>query len=518
MTSTGYKYDNLNQKDDEEESLSPSSTKSVAPAIVDNGFLGYKVLYSLTRDAWILIVTKAIRLFSYGFLGVMLVIYLGTLSFPKDKIGLLLTLTLFGDAGLSMLLTTHADRWGRKKTLILGSLVAILTSFIFATQKNFFVLLISAVIGVISPSGNEIGPFMSIEISAISEVTRNEQRTAIMAWYNLFGSFSCAFGAFFCGFLLHFFQFSSMFHYLSLKDSCKYVLFVYGVIQISQLILFQFLSSDIEAHQVEPVSPLEIQKKQPDNKEKLKSKEPPSSACLGLHKSKWIVFQLSCLFMLDSFGGSFVLQSILSSWFYDTYATSPAKLGTILFYCNLIAGISSLFAVQIASCIGLIQTMVFTHLPSNVFLILVPLMPTELTAMFMICARFSISQMDVPTRNAYVQGVVDPDERSAANGVTNVVRSIGAAIGPYLCGLLMANPSYRNYPFYVAGGLKIVYDLLLLLNFYNLDSTSDVHKRIKNGDSSTNSGKAAAVLNQQGNLGSGECPVDEEGVELIEKK
>ena len=170
-----------------------------------------------------------------------------------------------------------------------------------------------------------------------------------------------------------------------------------------------------------------------------------------------------------------------SIFLFRRYNTSYATLGTIVFICNIVAGVSALFAARLADNIGLILTMVVTHVPSNVLLILVPLMPTETLAIAMLCARFSISQMDSPTRNAYVQGVVDPDERSAANGVTNVVRSVGASSGPYLAGLLYANPRLMNYPWIIAGLLKILYDFLLLYNMYSVrpDVEIDEAKKVE---------------------------------------
>ena len=170
-------------------------------------------------------------------------------------------------------------------------------------------------------------------------------------------------------------------------------------------------------------------------------------------------------FIPNSCGTIFLLLLYITS---SRYNTSYATLGTIVFICNIVAGVSALFAARLADNIGLILTMVVTHVPSNVLLILVPLMPTETLAIVMLCARFCISQMDSPTRNAYVQGVVDPDERSAANGVTNVVRSIGASSGPYLAGLLYSNPRLMNYPWIIAGLLKILYDFLLLYNMYSV--------------------------------------------------
>lgn len=473
----------------------------------DNGWLGWKLLMQLSSDAWWLLWSKAIRLCSYGFLAVMLVIYLQTLHFSDHNIGLLFTLTLLGDALISIVLTSHADRWGRRWTLLLGSLLAILTSCIFATQSSFPVLLIAGIFGVISPSGSEMGPFMAIELSALAEVTTTADRTTLMAWYNLFGAIFSAFGAMICGIMISILQSKYAYNW---HDSCVWIFYVYAGIQCIQMFCFSQLSPAIEVQDYEKHYTIKNQK------------TVQQGGFLGLHKSTNIVMELSVLFMLDSFAGSFVLQSIISAWFHDTYNTPSTLLGTIVFNCNLAAGISSLFAAEIARKIGLVLTMVVTHLPSNVLLILVPIMPTETTAIVMLSLRYCISQMDVPTRNAYVQGVVDADERSAANGITNVVRSIGAATGPYLCGLLLANPSYRNYPFYIAGGLKIVYDLLLLWKFADLKSSSDVHER---GGQSTSSNTivstSSSVSYQQGGDSRLHQPHhlidEEEQVELLPK-
>lgn len=456
------------------------------------GFCGSHVLSTLTGDAWLLIMSKSVRMFSYGFLAVMLVIFMQENGFTGDQIGSLLTLTLLGDAVISIFLASHADRWGRRSTLLIGSLFAISTSFIFATQSNYYLLLITGIIGVISPSGSEIGPFMAIELSALAQVTSDHDRTSLMAWYNLFGSFASASGALTCGAILDVLQSPSYGSY-SLLAACRSVMILYGLVQTLQALFFTQLSSAIEV----PVTTAAMNK--PAN----------LPSFMGLHKSRTIVIQLSLLFMLDSFAGSFVLQSIISAWFYNTYRTPSTALGSVVFYCNIVAGISALFAVEIANRIGLMMTMVVTHMPSNVLLMLVPIMPTQLSSMIMLGARYSISQMDVPTRNAYVQSVVDADERSAANGVTNVVRSIGASTGPYLAGLLMER-GYMNYPFYIAGGLKIVYDLLLLFNF----ALSKTNQK-KEGSSAIAAKDNDSNTDNRYNVEEAEAVVDEEKIELI---
>jgi MFS family permease len=186
---------------------------------------------------------------------------------------------------------------------------------------------------------------------------------------------------------------------------------------------------------------------------------------LGLHRSKGVVTRLSALFSLDAFAGGFVIQSVVAYWFHVRFGVQPAMLGGIFFGANILAAVSALAAAKLAERIGLINTMVFTHLPSNVLLIAVPLMPNMHLAIAMLLLRFSVSQMDVPTRQSYVMAVVEADERSAAAGVTGIARSVGAAISPGLATLLLASPALMAGPFFVAGGVKIVYDLLLYRSF-----------------------------------------------------
>ena len=186
---------------------------------------------------------------------------------------------------------------------------------------------------------------------------------------------------------------------------------------------------------------------------------------LGLQRSQGIVLKLSALFALDSFGGAFVVQSMMAYWFYLRYGVEPAVLGSIFFAANLLAGISALSAAAVAAKIGLINTMVFTHIPSNILLMLVPLMPNLPLAITMLLLRFSISQMDVPTRQSYTMAVVDPAERSAAAGVTAIARTLGAALAPSLTGLLIGMPAWINAPFFIAGILKIIYDVTLYRMF-----------------------------------------------------
>lgn len=390
-------------------------------------------------DIPLLFSTRIIRLFCYGFLSVVLALYLAETGLSETQIGLLFTLTLLGDAGISLWLTTSADRFGRKRILLLGALLMAGAGVGFVVTRNFIFLMISAIIGVISPGGNEIGPFLSVEQASLTQLISNEKRTQFFAWYNLVGSFATATGALAGGWLAQALQNNGW----SSLESYRVVLIGYAFGGFLLLSLFLNLSSSIEVVT------------QPDSVKRV----------LGLHRSRNVVFKLSALFALDAFAGGLIVQSMFAYWFFVSFGVNVGTLGSIFFGANILAGISALLAVRIANKFGLINTMVFTHIPSNILLILLPLMPTLPLAIGLLLLRFSISQMDVPTRQSYTMAVVAPDERSAASGVTAIARSVGASVSPLLTGFFFSIPALLSFPFFFAGGLKIIYDLLLFREF-----------------------------------------------------
>lgn len=396
-------------------------------------------MFNADRNIVLLFTTRTLRLFGYGFLSVVLALYLIKSGFDDFLMGLLFSLTLVGDAGISLFLTTTADRFGRKKTLIIGAALMMVAGVVFVLTSNPLILILAAIIGVISPSGNEIGPFLPVEQAMLSQLVTKEQRTGLFAWYGLIGSLATAFGALAGGSLATFLQGRG----ISQLDSYRVILLGYAIIGGMLALVFTGLSTACE------VTP--------------SAAAPAQQSRIGLHKSRGVVFKLSMLFSLDAFAGGFVLQSFMAYWFHVRFGADEAMLGSIFFGANLLAGFSALLAVPLAKKIGLIRTMVFTHLPSNILLILVPLMPTFAFAITMLLLRFSISQMDVPTRQAYTMAVVDPDERSAAAGITGIARSIGASLSPAVAGALLS--VFLGAPFIIAGGLKIVYDLILYRSF-----------------------------------------------------
>jgi MFS family permease len=403
------------------------------------------VLRQLTRDGWLLFGTRCARLFGYGLFSVVLVLYLHAVGLNEEQIGILLTLTLLGDMAISLWLTTTADRLGRRRMLLAGALLMIFAGAVFAVSGDFWLLLLAATIGVISPSGNEVGPFLSIEQAALAQTLPGEQRTEVFAWYNLVGSVATAAGAL-CGGEITQLMLDAGY---SGPDAYRPLAVVYAAIGVLLALAFTCVSAVVEV---------------PDTVS-LPGDEPPPAGRFGLHRSGPVVLKLSNLFALDAFGGGFVIPTMMAYWFHLRFGLDPGALGKIFFGANLLAGLSSLAAASLARRIGLVNTMVFTHLPSNILLILVPLMPTAWLAILVLLLRFAISQMDVPTRQSYTMAVVSPDERSAAAGVTGVARSIGASISPFLASMLVKSGPLMSLPFFLAGGIKIVYDVLLYRSF-----------------------------------------------------
>ncbi len=348
---------------------------------------------NLKYDKGLLFLARFTRLFAYGALSVVLVFYLTGIGLTESRVGMLLTLTLLGDTIISLILTTQADRIGRRRMLIVGSSLMAGAGLAFALTSNFLFLVVAGTIGVISPSGNEVGPFLSIEQAALAHVVSASNRTTAFAWYTLTGSFATAIGSL-CGGIVP-----------SLVDSSgtvpirgyRSVVIAYAVLGIVLALVFAQLSSATEVGQSEDrPSGLAVKK-----------------TLLGIGHSR----------------------------------------------------VSALLASRLASRIGLVRTMVFTHLPSNILLILLPLMPSLRLAIGVLLLRFSISQMDVPTRQSYTMAVVRPEERAAAAGITGVARTIGASIPPMFVGIMFARPNWINAPFFIAGTLKIAYDLLLYRQF-----------------------------------------------------
>lgn len=393
----------------------------------------------LSRDGNLLFGSRTLRLFAYGLLAVVLALHLAAVGMSDRQIGVLLTLTLIGDALVSLLVSRVADRVGRRRMLLVGAGLMVLVGVVFALTSQPLVLTMIAFIGTLSPTGNEAGPFLAIEQAALAQITNSRQRTRVFAWYNLVGSFATALGALVGGSTAELLQ-----HWGSSAVHSYRVLFgLYAVVGCGLGCVFLLLSSRVEVETAPRVR---------------------STGLTGLPQSYAIVRNLSLLFMFDSFAGGLVVQSLLAYWFHLRFGADATTLGQLFFGVHIVAGLSALVAARIAARFGLINTMVFTHIPANIFLLLTPLMPTLHLAMAMCVLRYCVAQMDVPARHSYLMSVTPPDERSAAAGVTTVARTAGSALAPSITGALLS-ASFLNAPFFLAGSMKIVYDVTLYFCF-----------------------------------------------------
>lgn len=392
-----------------------------------------------SASVWLLFATRVVRMFAYGILGVILVLYLAAAGLGEARIGLLLTMTFLGDAAISLWLSTHADHWGRRRVLVVGAALMAAGGMVMALTGDFTLLVLGATIGVISPTGGEVGPFLAVEQACLAQLTDARDRTRVFAWYNVVGYAATALGALGCGLAAGALQHAGW----TPLASYRALLGVYGALGVVIGGLNWGLGPDVEVDAAPAMG----------------------NRFLGLGESRGTVFRLSALFALDSFGGGFIVQSFLAYWFHLRFGVSEAALGGIFFGANLLSGLSALAAVPLARRIGLVNTMVWTHLPSNVLLMAVPLMPSFGWAVGVLLVRHMISQMDVPTRQSYVNAVVPAAERSAANGVTGTARQLGTALAPMCAGPLLATAALTSVPFFIAGGLKIIYDLALWRSF-----------------------------------------------------
>jgi MFS family permease len=384
-----------------------------------------------TADAAVLLETRGVRAFGDGFVSVLLGPHLKLLGFSNTEIGLITTATLVGSAALTLLVGFVAFRIGRRALLLRASVLMIATGIGFAFVRDLFPLLVVAFVGTMNPSSGDVSVFLPTEQALLPQTIRPVHRTALFARYSLVGSLIAALGSLCAGLP----GVVSAHSAVPLRHAIDGMFVLYAMLGLVALLVYRELSGEIE----------------------------PAGAALSapLGPAKGIVYKLAAVFSLDSFGGGFVVQSLLALWLYQRFGLSAATTGAIFFWSGVLSALSSLVAVRIARRIGLLNTAVFTHLPANLLLILTPFMPTLELAVLLLLLRSALSQMDVSVRTSYVMAVVSPRERPAAASVTAVPRSLAAAVGPVLSGWLLSL-SVFGWPLVVGGVLKGVYDLLLL--------------------------------------------------------
>lgn len=393
----------------------------------------------LQPDGKKLLVTRGLRTFGYGYLAVALGLYLQQLGLSSFQVGVVLTAAVAGSALMNILWSLVADRFGRRRAIATMAALMVAGGLVFALGDRLWLLILGAFTGTISASSAEVGPFVTVEQAILPQTAPDERRTWLFSIYDTVGSLAGAAGALFTGAVALFARFG-----LTGAGSYRPLFVIYAGIGLLNLVFFLSLSERVESARV-------------DRQRRL----------TGLHRSTGLVAKLSALFGLDALAGGLVLQSIVAYWFHLRWGLSPATLGVLFFWAGLLSGASLLAAGWMAQRFGLLNTMVFSHLPSNMLLILVPLAPAAWLAILLFLARMSVSQMDVPTRRSYTMAVVAPDERTAAAGITNVARTVASAFSPLVSGAAIGIGAL-GLPFFIAGGLKVIYDGLVYATFRNV--------------------------------------------------
>jgi len=389
------------------------------------------------------IAAKALRGFGDGFVSLLLPIYLLNLGLSPFQVGLIATTTLLGSGILTLLIGIHASRYDHRPLLLAASALMTLTGLGIASLDSFWPLMLLALVGTLNPSGGDVSVFMPVEQAMLASNVEGPRRTAVFARYSLTGTLFAAFGSLAAAVP----GLAAPALGIATQTAIQAMFILYALLALAMAGLYRGLPSRPAAEAAEPKS--------------------------ALGPSKKRVYVLAALFSLDAFGGGFVVQSLIALWLYQRFGLSIEFAGSIFFWAGLLTAFSYLVAARIASRIGLVKTMVYTHLPSSLCLIAIPFCSDLAYAVALLLIRSALSQMDVPTRSSYVMAIVSPQERAAAASVTSVPRSLAAAASPALAGYLLGISSF-GWPLIVGGALKIVYDVLLLAMFSRVRPAEEI--------------------------------------------
>jgi MFS family permease len=384
---------------------------------------------SATRDASLLLASRGLRAFGDGVVSIVLPAYLLALGCDAGQIGILITMTLLGSAASTLLIGFLASRHPRKSLMLALSLLMVATGIAFASVGAYWPLVIVAFLGTVNPSGGDVSPILPLEQAALTETVVDKERTALFARYSLVGTLAGTVGVLSAGIV------DVLDDRMAVLRAMQFVFLGYAALGGAVLLIYRSLSSGLDHADTRKNAPL--------------------------GPSRGIVVKLAALFSLDSFGSGFFVQSLLAVWLLERFQLSVATTAQIFFAMGVLSALSYLAAVPLARRIGLINTMVFTHLPANLCLMAVPFAPNLTVAILLLMGRGLLSQMDVPTRTSYVMAVVTPAERAAAASFTAVPRSLASALSPGLAGWMMTLSPF-GWPLVIGGGLKVVYDLALL--------------------------------------------------------
>jgi MFS family permease len=426
------------------------------------GAEGGRFLSWMSRDGKLVLATYGLRSFAYGFVSVILAIYLGVAGFDSFQVGLVITLVLVSGAASNILASLYADRLGRRRFLFIASILMAVSGLIYALSSNRTLLILGALSGTMSPSGGDVGSFLSLEQAMLPQSGTSARRNSIYAIYNTFGQLSQSGGTAFSAMPV---VFRSAFH-LSLVRSYEPMFAIYSVVAFVMAALYLTISTRMELRNVPGA---------------LKAVSKLS------HESKMVITKFAAILGVDAFAGGFVIQAFFSYWFYTKFSAPLQYLALIFFVAGLFSSISLYLAGKLADRFGAINTMVFSHLPADFLLIAIPFVPTFPLAMSLYVARSLITTMDVPARQAYTMSVVNPEERTAASGITNVARSSSRSLSPSIEGYFFQFVSL-TIPFLISGLIYTASDIVLYFTFRRVKEKKEEEQEAQKGSNETPGG------------------------------
>ncbi|KAK4184021.1 putative MFS transporter [Podospora australis] len=422
---------------------------------------GLRSVWRTGPDAWLIILSRSCRMFAYGASSLILALFFAELQFSDYQIGLFMSLTLAGDVILGLFLTLIADTFGRRRTLFAGSLLMIMSGATFALCENYWLLLGAAVVGVISATGGDFGPFRAIEESTVSELTTPETRADVLVWYVMTASLGSAVGTAFSGRIIEELKARDGWTLLDAYHGCFWL---YAVMGAANMVFNVMMSDKCELKKVE-VPPAEEQEPLLENGQKPKEKK--SWVAQISRETLSIVSVLWFLLMVDSLADGMVSMSLTTYYMDKKFHVPKSTLGDMLSASYILSACSTIFSGPLARYIGLVNTMVFTHIPSSTAVLLFPLPKTVSLTFALLLLRVGLNNMDQAPRAALIAAVVKPEERTAVMGITGILRTLASMTGPSITGILAG--SDRFWVAYVAAGaLRLAYDLGLFAMFINI--------------------------------------------------
>ena len=437
---------------------------------------GVASVYNTGRDAWLVILARTCRMFAYGATSLIIALFFASLNFSDFRIGLFMTLTLLGDVLLSLYLTLVADRVGRRRVLFFGACLMILSGGVFVLFDDFWILLFAAVLGVISATGGDFGPFRAIEESTISHLTTPKTRSDVLSWYVTVSSLGSAAGTEVSGRVVDYLR---KLDGWAITDAYHAMFGLYILMGTMSAIFTLLMSEKCEVRETTPETETEaserlLDENNADNQDldsapPNKPKPSPKQSLFAQISSdtRRVMYMLWFLLTIDSLADGIVNLSMTYYFLATKFQLSKSTLGDITSISQILSSISTVFAGPLARHLGLINTMVFTHLPSSAAVLLFPLPQGLFLTVALFFLRTGLNNMDQAPRTAFIAAVVRPEERTAVMGITSMLRTLASTLGPSFTGFLAGNGRFW-VAFVVAGALRIGYDLGLFALFVNM--------------------------------------------------